>query len=654
MIVLTGLIISHYQRSFEFRVVFHLNFQIICANATDWCFVIEMNDIKVLENNKLKTENETTTPAKADNDPKPETIAATTLSEKKFLCHVCSKSFLLKHHLLVHLKVHTNEKDFECEICDKKFRQRSHLYQHRKFHAGNKQFPCEYCHKSFMQRCDLKRHLKTHRSELPFHCSHCVSRFSDDIERQSHERSCPNRRFKCSICDFETTEINALHAHKRMHDDERRFKCDICQKAFRLKHHLAVHLKTHATEKERKHFPCHICEKKFSFKSNLGIHLKYHKGEKEFVCNLCSKSFVHRGDLNRHLKVHKKDAANTKTKTKAKTKAKTKINKKNAKTPIPTNFVEVIVKEEPSTKNPLQFNDSSNSDFQDVNDEDEMDRECSADRIYGDHERKIKTEIFEQNLDVDVLIVEPEKTKSIRNAEASVSMVEIEGNTDHLAEVKPPTTVNDNLLKPRKRKIEDNSVRKFVCDICSKRFRLKHHLLIHLNTHTEIKDFQCEICSKRFKQSSHLGLHQKTHTGEKPVPCPYCPKRFIHSGDLNRHLRCQTHREELPFFCESCCRRFPDQSSKELHTSTCTMHILECKMCDYKTSVNSRFKTHMKSHSVRQFQCEICAKKFIYKQNLDNHLKIHSDERSYQCECCARAFRLNAHLQRHLKKVHKK
>lgn len=43
-------------------------------------------------------------------------------NEKKFLCHVCSKNFLHKHHLEVHLKIHDGSKDFACDICSKQFR----------------------------------------------------------------------------------------------------------------------------------------------------------------------------------------------------------------------------------------------------------------------------------------------------------------------------------------------------------------------------------------------------------------------------------------------------------------------------------------------------------------------------------------------------
>ena len=41
--------------------------------------------------------------------------------EKPFSCDACSKGFIQKSHLGVHLLVHTQEKPFTCEVCSKGF-----------------------------------------------------------------------------------------------------------------------------------------------------------------------------------------------------------------------------------------------------------------------------------------------------------------------------------------------------------------------------------------------------------------------------------------------------------------------------------------------------------------------------------------------------
>lgn len=592
-------------------------------------------DVKTLDGNE---HNENTKKLVTRMELKPPALMTSTITsfdtDKTFLCHICSKCFRHKHHLLLHLKVHNNVKDYSCKICGRKFRQKSHVNQHMKIHTGKKEFSCEYCTlpRLFLQRSDLKRHLKTHRAQLPFRCTFCAARFADCIAQQSHEELCKSRRFKCSICEFEAIDVNVLNGHKQVHVGERRFKCDLCPKTFLLKQHLSVHLKTHLQPKT---VQCDVCNKKFATKSNLTMHKKYHSNERAFPCALCLKRFVHKGDLNRHKKVHR--SIDEMNKSEDNTSEKVRFMDEPIKSP---SFLEVIVKEEPITDTDLlvshSYQDSECDQFDDADDLidikfDTLPEEINAPSI------KIEANDYDDN-DKETVNIHKEKVciiKSKRVERKNVCMIR-----------KKRKKKVASFVKSSQCQSQDDA-KQFFCDICSKGFRLKHHLVIHIRTHTGQKDYQCEVCSKNFAQISHLNLHLKTHTGEKRFPCAYCDKRFLHRGDLHRHSR--THRE-LPFACGFCSRRFSDESSKVAHEKTCTCQVHRCSLCDYTTAVSSRLKTHMVKHSgQRDFQCDICSKKFAYKQNLDNHLKIHSDERSFQCDRCCKSFRLKVHLQRHSK-----
>ncbi|CAG9770688.1 unnamed protein product [Ceutorhynchus assimilis] len=52
--------------------------------------------------------------------------------EKKYICHICPKSYYAKNKLTRHLYTHSGEKPYDCHICGKKFNDKSYVKQHLK------------------------------------------------------------------------------------------------------------------------------------------------------------------------------------------------------------------------------------------------------------------------------------------------------------------------------------------------------------------------------------------------------------------------------------------------------------------------------------------------------------------------------------------
>ncbi|XP_036045068.1 zinc finger protein 438 isoform X2 [Onychomys torridus] len=84
-----------------------------------------------------------------------------------------------------------------------------------------------------------------------------------------------------------------------------------------------------------------------------------------------------------------------------------------------------------------------------------------------------------------------------------------------------------------------------MCPVCNHHFQFKHHLLDHMNTHTNRRPYSCGICRKAYVRPGSLSAHMKLHHGEsrpkKLVCCEFCAKVFGHVRVYFGHLK-EVHR----------------------------------------------------------------------------------------------------------------
>ncbi|NXX09889.1 ZBT22 protein, partial [Larus smithsonianus] len=67
------------------------------------------------------------------------------------------------------------------------------------------------------------------------------------------------------------------------------------------------------------------------------------------------------------------------------------------------------------------------------------------------------------------------------------------------------------------------NLRPFACPVCSKKFKMKHHLTEHMKTHTGLKPYQCQVCGKKFmwrdsfmRHKGHCERRQRLAAGHLP------------------------------------------------------------------------------------------------------------------------------------------
>lgn len=117
--------------------------------------------------------------------------------------------------------------------------------------------------------------------------------------------------------------------------------------------------------------------------------------------------------------------------------------------------------------------------------------------------------------------------------------------------------------------------KKYMCNVCGKRFRKLTNLQLHEAIHANLKSFSCDICGKNFNIHQGLIAHKRTHTRERPYKCPYCESCFRHSTDLRRHRRIHPeHIEEQRFKCEFCNKKFYEKKFLFQHAKSHS-HIID-------------------------------------------------------------------------------
>ena len=86
---------------------------------------------------------------------------------------------------------------------------------------------------------------------------------------------------------------------------------------------------------------------------------------------------------------------------------------------------------------------------------------------------------------------------------------------------------------------DPNRLKKYSCDVCTKKFNTKAQLKNHMFTHSDVKLFKCNICDNQFKYEitlkSHLNrVHKESNINIQKQKCNLCGKDYL---QLEAHVK---------------------------------------------------------------------------------------------------------------------
>lgn len=222
--------------------------------------------------------------------------------ERPFSCQECGKSFLLKHHLVTHARVHTGERPHVCPECGKSFAHKHCLSTHMLLHSSQRPYQCLECKKSFTLKHHLVTHARVHSRDRPFVCRECGRTFPQKRHLATHAKFHSGERpHVCEECGESFSREDHLVIHSRFHGGQHSYVCPDCGSTFARKFELVNHGRLHG----RIPHSCDVCGKEFLQKRTLLAHARIHvEGERPYVCQTCGETFQNKPELAEHSHNH--------------------------------------------------------------------------------------------------------------------------------------------------------------------------------------------------------------------------------------------------------------------------------------------------------------------------------------------------------------
>ena len=172
---------------------------------------------------------------------------------------------------------------------------------------------------------------------------------------------------------------------------------------------------------------------------------------------------------------------------------------------------------------------------------------------------------------------------------------------------------------------------KIKCEHCDHETDNPNSMKVHATKHDEAK-FMCDVCSKKFKSARYLRSHKlRDHDNKYLLPCSHCDKKFKNRYKLQAHMSYVT--GKMPYQCRICKRDYLWISALRKHFDHHHMGelLFECRMCNYKSNNRWAIKAHKSSLEHLKLEKEIELKsKQVYEAKED----LAQAPEIYKCQSC--------------------
>ncbi|XP_055678431.1 transcription factor grauzone-like [Lutzomyia longipalpis] len=252
----------------------------------------------------------------------------------------------------------------------------------------------------------------------------------------------------CCSSKFKTYPAIIMHMARHIQPDA--FKCNVCGYMVTRPRFLENHKKTHLPEEE-KPFACDHCPRRFCWKTAYQVHQLTHQEKeerKQFVCHICGHSYNTPGGLCTH-----KKRVHTDSKTEP--------------------HVCHICAKKFATRTGLNEHMST---------------------IHQPRERgQLQCQ---------------ECGKWLMNSRCLKSHMILHSSAIFSCTICDYTTKKKSLLR-RHNLTQHSDEKPFVCTICSRAFKLKRALTVHMAQHESTKQYKCNFCERVFNSSTNFYTHRK-------------------------------------------------------------------------------------------------------------------------------------------------